>query len=129
MNHYDLEQAEKTMRESARLVQEEADRAVARGDAEEDFVLAQRFFDDQKIQFGLTFLRAQNEGHSMLAIACGLGAQLGTFIGSVATGLNDEERSKFFEWLDRAATDTMQGQIDDGFRVDATIDPIQSGSA
>jgi hypothetical protein len=132
MAHFDLEQAERQMRSALQKVTETADAAVARGDAEQDFILAQRSFDEPRMQFMLSALRHENEGAQHRTIMMAAAAQLGTLMGSLFNACEgDQEEVDFLDWVERAFADTTTGGVggSDGITATTDISPMPSGRA
>lgn len=121
MTQYDLAAAEQQMRAQSAQAVIEGDKLIASGNADREFVHAQRRFDEARIQFTLAIMGAENAGVDRNVYLGAAGFALGQQWGAVLLGcVGARERSVTNGWLqqglaamigDQQATKTIETVI------------------
>lgn len=103
MTQFDIEAAEKHMRDDASLAAAEGNRIIASGEGDADFLRAQRQFDEARIQFVLACMRAENAGIGRNELLAAGGHAIGLIWGSLLMGcVGVREREIVNGWLQRS---------------------------
>jgi hypothetical protein len=130
--HYDVEAFEKQCREMIAAQFKLGDEAVAAGDAEPDFIAAQKEFADARISFAVACLKAQNNGVPREVVMVAAGAALGMMHGSLMAGIgNPLLVAEVNGWIARASDDVRERQqTGEGTGIDiVTASPMEGGTA
>lgn len=129
--HFDLTEAEAQMRAQLAESVKASDAMIADGTGDANFIRAQRYYDEARVQFALAYLRSQNEGvdrNEMLAGASlALGTAFATLLGSC---VGNRERDMVAHWFDRALSLTIGGETQKGaYSARTAIIPEEGGNA
>lgn len=107
VRHFDLAGMEKAFREGVARQHAEGDAAVRAGIADEQFIHAQRCFDEARVQFALAGAKAVNTTNSDGKVAAAAGAALGMMLGSLLSSLPQELWPEVLLWEERAMRSLM----------------------
>lgn len=130
--HYDVEAFEQQCRALIEAQFKQADEAVAAGDAEGDFIEAQKQFVDARVAFTLACLKAQNLGIEREVVLFAAGASLGMMHGSLLGSIsNPLVVAAVNDWIYRASDDVQsRQQSGEGTGVDTVAaSPMEGGHA
>lgn len=127
--HYDLDAAEKYMRANVATANEERSELVRMGQADSQFIAAQRCFDEARVQTVLGMLRAANMGLDRNAILAAAGYATGSTWASVLEGcIGARERGLVNGWVQNALTQAI-GEQAAGKTMRSVIEPMVAGHA
>ena len=128
MPHFDLTQAEATMRAEIASTRVEGARIAAEHPEQADFISCQRYFDEAKIQFSLAMMKASNHGVErdvyLSAAAVGLAA---IYVNLIESCIGSRERNMVSQWVGNAANHALTNTDRAARR--ATFTPEDGGHA
>lgn len=106
--HYDIAAAEAAFREQLREIRADGDKHLADGTARASFVAAQREFDEARLAFFISGLRALNAGLPPEDISAAAGVAIGLMLGStISSTASVEEAVAVSQWVEKAAQDVV----------------------
>jgi len=130
--HYDVEAFEKQCRDLIAAQFKRGDEAVAAGEADANFIEAQKQFADARVSFAVACLKAQNLGVEREVVMFAAGASLGMMHGSLMSSISNLLLVQEVNgWVVRASEDVLsRTQSGEGTGIGiVSASPMEGGRA
>lgn len=127
--HWNLEQAEAQMRADLVAITEAGEKMIADGKMEREFFMAQREFDEARLQYAIACMRAENKGIGRNETLSGAGYTLGTIWASMLQScVGARERAVLNGWIQQALI-TAIGPGPAKKTIETVLRPMEAGHA